>query len=97
METTDKIRVVEQYVEAFANHDMGMLKILLIAVVAALIVQSVTSYVLTQLHPDFLAHLREDLLPAQRTVTLYLPALPGTPKPDLGVPLGRYTADGMED
>ncbi len=35
--------------DVVANHDMDMLKILLIAVVAALIVQSVTSYVLTQL------------------------------------------------
>ena len=26
METTDKIRVVEQYVEAFANHDMGIIR-----------------------------------------------------------------------
>ena len=32
-----------------AHHDMGMLKILLIAVGASLVVQSVTSYVLTQL------------------------------------------------
>jgi len=35
--------------DVVANHDMGMLKILLIAVVAALIVQSATSYALTQL------------------------------------------------
>ncbi|MBL0042912.1 MAG: ABC transporter ATP-binding protein [Flavobacteriales bacterium] len=35
--------------DVVANHDIGMLKVLLIAVVVSLIVQSITSYALTQL------------------------------------------------
>ena len=54
-------------------------------------------YVLTDLHASWREHLAEDVLPAHRSASVYLPALPGTEKPQLQIPVFRYTPDEMED
>ena len=59
--------------DVVANHDLGMLKILLIAVVAALIVQSITSYVLTQLLSVEAQHLISQLRTQVQRKILSLP------------------------